>query len=461
MGVVMEGTREIPVFGEYDVAVAGAGLAGCCAAISAGRRGARTVLIERGGMLGGVSTASMMNSVTNFFFTSEDVQVIKTLPAEIVEQTVKGTSLEKAWKTHKVNQIPNNPEMVQNMLFAMLKDAGVEILLHSFVCGVVKAGDRIDAVLIENKAGRQAVRAKQFVDCSGDADLAFFAGDETITHPNDYSTLMFEMSGVDTDALMKYFEDHPEDYDDKRDIPISFEEFRRNYYEKGQFHIPHSGGKKISIFQRAIADGSFEKDRGLGRDLDALGLFGLRGTGRLLVNSNFFDIKPLSDILQTSRAELEGREDAAYVADFLIRNMPGFAKARVSRSSSDLGNRLARQINGKYMLTVAEYFANKPFADAIAYTPVYIRNPEDRGMVATPGIFGIPYRILLPKKTENLIMGSGKSVSGERLLLRYCMRGQANTMLYGEIAGICAATAAKTGTALADIDPVNIRKHFE
>ncbi|HML45517.1 MAG TPA: FAD-dependent oxidoreductase [Clostridia bacterium] len=459
---VWEPEKEIPVMGRFDVAVVGAGLAGCCAAISAGRKGVKTVLIERGGMLGGVSTASLMSSITNFFFTSEDRQVIKTLPAEIVERAVKGSPLENVWKTHKVNQIPHNVENTQNILFSLLRDAQVTILLHSFVYVVLPGKDwnTLDGIVIAAKAGSQAVLAKQIVDCSGDADIAALAGDDTITHAADYSTLMFEMSNVDTDALMEYFVDHPQDYDDQRDIPISFQEFVKNYYEKGQFHIPHSGGKKISILQNAIASGRFERNRGLARDLDALGLFGLRGTGRLLVNSNFFDIHPVQDIAETSQAELEGREAAAYVADFLIRNMPGFEKAIVSRTGAELGNRLARQISGKRMLRLEEYVQNRVFDDVVAYTSSYYRNPEDKGMVAAPGIFGIPYGILLPSKTRNLIIGSGKSISAERLLQRYCLRGQANTMLFGEIAGLAAATAAQSGIALPDLNPACMRAHF-
>ncbi len=459
---VWEPRKEIPVLGHFDVAVVGAGLAGCCAAISAGRKGVKTVLIERGGMLGGVSTASLMSSITNFFFTSDDRQVIKTLPAEIVERIVKGSPLENVWKTHKVNQIPHNAENTQNILFSLLRSARVTILLHSFVYGALpgREGDTLEGIVIATKAGSRAVLARQIVDCSGDADIAVLAGDDTITHAADYSTMMFEMSNVDTDVLMQHFIDHPGDYDDQKDIPISFSEFVKNYYEKGQFHIPHGGGKKISVLQNAIAGGRFERNRGLARDLDALGLFGLRGTGRLLVNSNFFDIHPVQDIAETSQAELEGREAAAYVADFLIRSMPGFQKAIVSRTGAELGNRLARQIFGKRMLRLEEYVQNKAFDDVVAYTSGYYRNAEDKGMVASPCIFGIPYGILLPSKTKNLIIGSGKSISAERLLKRYCLRGQANTMLFGEIAGLAAATAVQSNIALPDLDPARILTHF-
>jgi len=141
--------------------------------------------------------------------------------------------------------------------------------------------------------------------------------------------------------------------------------------------------------------------------------------------------------------------------------MPGFRKAYISRTASELGNRLARQISGKRMLLLKEYSQNKVFQDAVAYTTLYVRNAEDKGMQATPGVFSIPYGILLPSKTRNLIIGSGKAISAERLLLRYCLRGQANTMLFGEIAGICAATAVLNNVELNDIDLSTVRKHFE
>jgi len=176
-GKYIEKQRELPVYGEFDVIVAGAGMSGCCASIAAARLGVNTLLVERSGMLGGVATSSMMSSITNYFFTSGNKQIIKGIPDEIISKLVEAGVSSPHWKNSAVPQIPHNADVIQVVMYNMMKEAGVRILLHTYISDVVTeplpGGDRaLKGIIIENKAGRQAVYGKTAVDCTGDADIA-------------------------------------------------------------------------------------------------------------------------------------------------------------------------------------------------------------------------------------------------------------------------------------------------
>ena len=441
---------------QFDVIVAGAGLAGTVAAIASGRSGASTLLVERSGMLGGVATAGMMASITNFFYNTAGQKVGSKIALEIIDRLIAEKVTSPDWESSAVPQIPNQADVMQVVLYRMLKEAGVRLLTHTVLLDAIVEGTELKGVTLFNKAGIINLYAKTVVDCTGDADVAFYAGAPTTALGRDSSTVLFEMGNVDLHETYRYYKEHREDFDEDMDIAIPFEEFERNWLERGIFHTPHNGGSKNALLQKAILEGKYAKEKGMGIGLDALGLFGTRGTRRVLVNSNYYLVKGVEDAEQLSMAEMEGRERCLELSKVLVEIMPGFEQAFLTRMASEIGVRLTRFIEGEYLLTEEELLSAKEFEDAVCFTASIEKSAS--GVRVTDRVFGIPYRVLLPKKIENLIIGSGKSISAEDGARAKALRGQANTMLIGETAGTAAALAALSGTPVRELTIQRVRE---
>jgi hypothetical protein len=202
-----------------DVVVAGGGPAGINAAIAAGRQGAPTVLIERYGFLGGMSTAAMVYPWMTFH-TEKGEQVIKGIAQEIVERLMaRGGSPGHLRDTigFVYSVTPYHPEIYKLLAIEMFKEAGVKLLLHSFVDEVQVNGDAIASVKLASKSGPIEVRGKMFVDATGDADIAYLSGAPTMkgregdkrTQP---MTLKFRMRGVNLATVKQYMIDHPDNF---------------------------------------------------------------------------------------------------------------------------------------------------------------------------------------------------------------------------------------------------------
>ncbi|MBA7660652.1 hypothetical protein ES703_68656 [subsurface metagenome] len=464
MKTYTEPSKTLKVKGEYDVIVAGAGLAGCAAAIQSGRMGIKTLLIERTGNLGGVAVSAMMASVSNFYFTKSNKKVIAGISYEVQEQLGKKGVIPPGWKNHIVPQIPNNADEMQVLLFNMLKEADVKIMLETLVSDTIRGETEdgltpVKGLIIENKEGRQAVFAKTIVDSTGDADIAYYADAPCLETESHSCSLVFEMGNVDLEKTIEYYKEHPDEFDEERDIAIPFEEFLKNWYERGLFHIPHGGGSDLSILQQAIKEGKYSKEKGLGVNLDALGMFGTKGSNRVLVNSNFYFIDSINDNEKLSIATLEARERAVELAKLLNEILPGFEKAFITRTASNMGVRLSRHIDGEYMLTEKDAFEIKEFDDVVCYTTAIER--AKRGVRVIDKAFGLPYRVFLPRKIDNVIIGTGKCISAESGARGPFLRGQANTMLIGQTAGAAAALAAKTGKSVKMLGYKDVRDELE
>lgn len=444
--VIYESEREIEVLDEVDVLVAGAGVAGCAAAAAATRAGAKTMLVERNGVLGGVATAGLMADIGNRYMDRDGRLVVRGIAKEVIDRMVARGAASEKWASREVAGIVLDSEQLKVVLIEMQQEAEVKVLTHTLAARSIMDDDTVKGVFIESKMGRQAVLAKVVVDTTGEADIGNQAGCpmrwETGT-----ASLEFKMGRVNLDALYQHFKRYPETFPVGMDMVKGFSQFERNWVERGIFFFPHGGGTKWDIFQKAIKKGEFQPTRGILWRLDAAGMYGLKHLDTVIINSNFWRVKSLN-APDVSLAELETQKVCYYVADFFHRHVPGFEKAYIVQMATDLGIRVSRGIEGETTLTPKDVSSNQPvyFNDTIGCSPARVRSgggsDKKTGDFFYAHSFDIPYRIMVPKKVENLLVASGKSVSCQPQGL---LRDIIACMVLGQSAGAGAALAAKEG----------------
>ncbi|MFP4057293.1 MAG: FAD-dependent oxidoreductase [Candidatus Brocadiia bacterium] len=451
---VREPERDIEVLDQVDVLVAGGGVAGCAAALGAARAGARTALVERNGVLGGVATAGLMANIGNMFLDREGRLVVGGAGREVVERLVARGAASPHWASREVPGVVIDSEQLKLLLGQMLREAGVTVLTHVLAARPVVEGSAVRGAFVESKRGRQAIVAKATVDCTGEADLAWQAGCPT-RWSGGTASVEFKMGRVDLEALYQHFRRHPETFPVGMDMVKGFAEFERNWVDRGIFFFPHGGGRKWDIFLDAIERGEFHPQRNGLRGLHAAGLYGLRGLDQVVVNSNFWAVESL-DPRAVGEAELACQEACAYVADFFRRRVPGFATAYISEIASDIGIRVSRGVEGEATLRAEHTAASQPvrFPDAVGGMAARA-SFEHGGEFFQPHTFDIPYGILVPKVVDGLLVGSGKSVSCEPQRL---IRGMVGCMSCGQAAGAAAALAASSGVAPRQLEVRGLQK---
>ena len=443
MKSIIEPEKEISVIDEVDVIVAGGGISGVAAAVAAARMNMKALLVERNGFLGGVATAGLMSSMGNRFFANGEKLVVRGIALEIVEKIVEKKGTSAGWKSPLVPKIPFDPEIFKLVLLEMAEDENVKLYLHTFVADVVTSKNDLKGLIIESKSGREAILGKIVIDATGDADVSARAGAPFIYEPPGSSSLEFRMGNVDLQRTYEYFKEDPKRYPSDVDAPRTFWEFERNWLENGFFYYPHGGGRKrgsnLSVLVRkAIEDGEFSTEMGMITGLDAFGMDGLGRNKTVIINSNFSRIDDL-DVREASKAEVEARKSCFYVAEFLRKYVPGFEEAFIIETAIDLGVRYTRRIIGEYTLTRQEIEGGARFEDVIGV--VFFCKQKTA--------YEIPYRCIVPKKVENLLVASGKSASTQPHGL---LRGMTTCILLGQAAGVAAATSIKEGKSLRRLD---------
>lgn len=431
---------------EADVVVAGGGPAGIHAALAAGRNGCRTILIEKYGFLGGMTTAALVYPWMTFH-TTDGKQVIKGYAQEIVDRLMAigaspGHVRDTVGFVHTIT--PFHPERYKVLAMELLKEAGVRLLLHSFVDAVRVEDGRIAAVELTGKSGRLLAKAGQFVDATGDADLAYLSGapclqgrqEDGRTQP---MTMKFRMRGVDLAAVKRYMLDHPDEFYPK----TPFAELER---------LPLSGVMGFTKHWRAS---------GLPINRDQVLFFTGPEEDEVLVNTTRVQGLDGTDVEHLTEAELEGRKQALLVADFMRANLPGFEKASLTTTGAQIGIRETRRIDGLYALQADDVVQGRKFDDVIARSgyPIDIHDPSGKGVTAAwvqgDGAYDIPYRCLLPRSIGNLIT-AGRCISTSHEALA-TTRLSPSCMATGQAAGTAAAIAHRSGRPLADIDRAELQ----
>lgn len=418
--------RELPVIGEYDIAVLGGGPAGVCAAIEAARAGQKTVLVEATGMLGGMATAALVGPFMTCYDRDGDRQVVRGIFDEIVDRTVRErgaiypsevdapsiyTSFIKRYHRHVT---PFDSFALQLALDDLTREAGAELFLYTrFVdCEVEKDGG-IASVILDAPQGLVVMRAKEYIDCTGNADVAFAAGVPTWKGGEDGSapqpaTLFFEIDGVDDDV-----------------------------YAARNARPP----KPVKAYK-------------------------MPGKGRYKVNHERVYFVDANDARSMTDAHIEARRQVLRSFETL-RSLPGFEKAELTQVAPMLGVRESRHIEGEYRITVGDVCEGTRFDDSICVfgygMDVHSRDGKVSGGFhgESANMYEIPYRCLVPKGCPNLLV-AGKTVSAESQAAG-SLRVMPACMAMGQAAGAAAAIAAARGIAVGEV-PVaelkdNLRAH--
>jgi hypothetical protein len=443
--------RRAIVAGETDVLVVGGGPAGLGAAIGAADAGARVILAERYGFLGGNATAALVMPLMSFHTQQrvpEKTGATTLLPTDhgpgeavvagvlgrLLERLVRaGGAIAPSLATGYV--VPFDPEWFKLIALELLDEAGVHFLLHAFASGVL-AGDRIEGVIFETKSGPVVIRARVTVDCTGDGDVALQAGApfevgraDGLVQP---MTLMFRIVDFERAAFENYVRAHPKEW-------------------RGVHGL-------WDLVRRATAAGELELPR------EDILLFGTPHERELSVNSTRVTRVLGTDVWDLSYAEWLGRRQMRQIAAFFRKYVPGFERAYVAQSGVNIGIRETRRIVGDYQLNVDDVLGARKFDDAIARGayPVDIHNPKGSGTILKrlpPGeAYDIPLRCLLPQKTDGLLV-AGRCISGTHEA-HSSYRVMPIVMATGHAAGVCAALAANRNSTPRAVPAGDVREEL-
>ena len=426
--------REALLAGDTDVLVVGGGPAGIGAALGAVQAGARVILAERYGFLGGNATAALVMPLMSFHTqtpTKERRGATTLLPTDhgpgeavvggalaklLARLVAVGGAIPPTLATGYV--VPFDPEWFKIVALDLLDEAGVQLLFHAFASGIIGDG-AVEGVVFETKSGPLAIRAKVTIDCTGDADVAVQAGTPTEVGRADGlvqpMTLMFRMAEFQRAAFEAYVKEHP-----------------------GEWRGVHG---LWDLVRQATAAGQLKLPR------EDILFFATPHESEVSVNSTRVTRVLGTDVWDLSYAEWMSRRQMRQIAEFLRRYVPGFEKSYVLQSGVNVGVRETRRIVGDYQLSAADVLSARKFDDAIARGayPVDIHNPAGSGTVLKrlpPGeAYDIPLRCLMPKNAEGLIV-AGRCISGTHEA-HSSYRVMPIVMATGQAAGITAALAAK------------------
>ena len=421
---------------DFDVVVVGGGTAGAVAAIAAARGGARTCLVDAAGHLGGTCLA--LANITPFH-NSRGEPVVRGLPQELVERITAGGGTRD--KAHLPNLAgiggsftPVDPDVMKLALFDLTAEAGVEVWLHTVLLAALTEGPAVTGVTVHNKSGPHTLRAKVVIDATGDADVVQRAGAAFVQDTPEAAlnaTLLFRVAGVDTDAFIADARAAPHKFvlladpylrEVKKLAPEQVMRERvRDIYDCPYIYLANVVRDYVPRAAWAEWEITGEEKSAWGR----LAPFGARFSimplphRRDIVTLNVTSITfDATDGAQRSRAEVEGQRQMHVALEVLRRYVPGFGTSFLHTVPPAVSVRASRRIVGEYELTRGDVENGARFPDAIArgsYPMSVAIKPGVRQhlFVRDGGDYDIPYRCLVPEKTDGLLV-AGRCLAATR-----------------------------------------------
>ena len=436
---VTEPARTTPVYGEFDVVVVGGGPAGIMAATAAARAGHSVILLERYGFLGGAGTAGGLSTFCGLHAKvyGEHRRVIHGLADELLERLAKLDGLSEPHLTINDGILAQAFDISAYKIAAdeLVTGSGARLLFHATAVGVVMGDDdTLDAVLIESKSGRAAVRGRVFVDASGDADVSAWAGVTYEKSPGHdgmlYPSLMFRINGVDAQAAGEA---------PWRTVERLMEEAERagthTFPRKKPIVRPQRNPLewRANLTQLSNPDGS-----------------AIDGT----------------DVDELTHGELQGRQQVLDAFTFIRDRTPGFGDSYIVDLAPQIGIRETRRIVGRYRLTEDDVRDCADFPDTIGVNgwpieahvsgTVEFRWPRGEN---PRGYNQLPFRMLVPDRIRNLyVAGRCASMTHDA---QSAARVTGPCFAMGEAAGTAAGLALSSGADCGAIDVAELQRRLE
>ena len=455
-----EPRRELPIAGTYDVVVAGGGPSGICAAVAAARAGARTLLVERYGFLGGIATAGWVDLLLGIAPARTGEMVVGGLFRELVDEMAALGCARPFDEGIRAARIPFEPEAFKLVADAMVLGSGADLLLHSSVGEAIVEGDRLRALVLEGKSGARAIEASVFVDATGDADVVARAGARwEMGRPADgrvqAMSMILQMGGLDVDR------------------------------------VPTRGGA------------GDEQVKALTHEALLAGLPAYRWhtperSPDTRQDSLAFNVTHLSgdptDVADLTRAETKGRRDAREIARWMREAVPGMERSHLQLTAHMVGVRESRRMVGRETVTGEDVLSGRKRPDAIArctfgldvHCPMAHTGPQaaqvngvacrqscgkrdchmltrhldevpEHGGVADRSWYDIPWGALVSADLRNLLT-CGRSVSADHQAMA-SLRVMGPAMATGQAAGEGAALAVNSGD-LVEVDVTELQRRL-
>jgi FAD dependent oxidoreductase len=452
---INKGGIEMEIFGEYDVVVVGGGTSGVAAAICSARAGADTLLIERLGALGGqMNISGPPGFAYAWMFNPRWEQVIGGIMEETHGRLLKeGHALPHLKVDFRAGYSFSyvDPDWWGLLMFQMMQENGVHLLLHSLAVDVLKQGNAMKGVIVENTSGRQVALSRVTVDCTGEGDICVRAGAPYEKMPREQiqpHTLSFTVDGVNWGKVLKFIKENLNEFLFRPHPYLNLTEEQMHERIKQVKDVTELGEQMgwISLRNEAIAKGEWHGKSGVG-------FFLMPREGGVIQahfqhSSHVSGIDP-TDVRDLTYGEIEARRQIEIAWKFIKKYMPGFEKAYITRICTELRVRETRRIMGDYVLTSDDVVEARKFEDVIGKSSFpkgghHVVSTSTIAMDAHEypkegGSHDIPYRCLVPKNVENLLV-AGKAISTDRDAYHRFLQ---QTMVTGQAAGVAAALSAK------------------
>ena len=439
---IQEPARQTSVVHETDVLVVGSGPGGLAAALAAARCGVEVTLLERFGCFGGNITVV---GVEGFAWYRHEATVEAGGIGREFEERAK--AMGAAVPESQSLSYELDSEGFKLVADALVEEAGIHPMLHRQFVAPIMDGNTIMGVIVESKAGREAILAKRVIDATGDADIAYRAGAPTLKTPLEEmqaASVMFHIAGVDKNRFMLGVKSDPQTYKD---------------WSSGEW-VVETDGKEDDMFspflgkpfERAIKDGVIPAH------LNTIG--GTWGAVHDSGEMTYMNLIHLSgcdgtDPDSMTQFEIEGRRQTMHAIEALRQYTPGCEEVRLRNFGMSIGIRDTRKLDAVYNMTEADVRCEARFDDTIGIYPEFIDGYGVLIIPTTGRYMHIPYRSMLPKKINNLIV-AGRAIGGDKIA-HAATRNMACCAVVGQGAGIAAAFSIKNKCGFAEVDVTKVQ----